>query len=52
MLAFWTGFWFEPGAEFVTGARTVLIGFLTSRCGLAAPVAYIYLIDGVVTPHL
>jgi hypothetical protein len=29
-------FEFTLDAELVTGARTVLIGLLTSRCGLAA----------------
>jgi hypothetical protein len=31
---------FALGAEFVAGARIVLIGFLTSRCDLAAGVVF------------
>jgi hypothetical protein len=36
----------RPVAEWVAGARNVLIGFLTFRCGLAAPVDF-YLINDV-----
>jgi hypothetical protein len=35
-------FWFALGAELVAGARTVLIGFLTSRCDLAAGVVFLF----------